>query len=503
MGIGQTQSDQTGDYKADTALSVSNRLPDAYDRLEILWKTDIYLAADASKGCSGSEVKRIGFYDSDYPTEIWKHYQSKNPDRKPEVEIYSADRNKFLSGAITQINTQETTLYFNGLNGSDPVHQDKWEYEEFEFEYDKVYELRFRNMDQRTWVQIGLPYDQINALQKCVDKPLVKVYQSDVSVGGRFGSGINPCRDDDLSLGDPAPGIYAHGLVGLDGSSVEYAVYARGSIDAFYSKFKRGQDPPPDPIQKLTFANDNASDIWGGNWGGQLRCMPDYWRQTQHLGTALGNDKLDLTSLPQNSETYYKPLNGVLSLLVPSSLDLKTAIYVEGDLLITQNIINNSSNLSKLNQINSIYLIVKGDILIDHSVTQIDAVLVAMPSDENHSREGRIYTCYIDGLSDGANINLDSPVELQKKIASKLAAENIRYAQECVNQLVINSALMARRIHLGRTTSSDSNSPGYSTYPVSEEIYLPIGYFIGTPQLPAYTDWFYKADSITILPVNF
>ena len=510
LGIGQTEKDRGGDYISTTALSVSNRLPDEYDRLEIFWQTDIYLAADASKGCSGEETKNIGFYDSDYPkTEIWRHYVGKNPNMQPEVDIYSADRNKFLNGEISKINTPEDTLFFDGKQDGRDVSQDEWEYEEFTFEYDKVYELRFRNIDQRTWIQIGLPFDQINALQKCIDKPLVKVYQSDVSVGGRFGSGINVsnCRDDDLSLANPAASIYAHGLAGLKGSSGEYAVYARGAIDAFYSKFKRGQDPPPDPMQELTFANNDANFIWGGHWGGQQRCMPNYWRQVQHLESPLPEANLNLANLAQNSETYYRPPlpDEVLSLSAPSNdLDLKAAVYVEGDLLITSDIINDNADMKQFNEIQSIYLIVQGDIFIDPAVTQIDALLVAMPSDgKNHSQEGRIYTCYLDNLSAVDSVNLDSLRELQRKTSSKRQAENVRYARECVEQLVINGALIARRIHLGRTTSSDSNSLGYATYPVAEEVYLRPEYFIGTPQLPPHSDWFYKSDSVTILPVNF
>ena len=504
--IGQTQRDRSGDYIAAKALSVSNRLPDEYDRLEIFWKTDIYLAADASKGCSGSETQNIGLYDSDYPTRAWSYFASKDPDMKPEVQIYSADRNQFLNGEITEIGDYEKHLFFDGIEDGVPVSQDAWEYGEMTFEYSKVYELRFRNIDQRTWIQIGLPYDQINALQKCVDKPLVKVYQSDISVGGRFGTGvgINNCRDDDLSLGDSAAGIYAHGIAGREGSSAEYAVYARGTIDAFYSKFKRNQAPPPNPIQQLTFANNDATSPWGGHWGGQLRCLSNYWRRAPELGEPLEDETLSLSHLSQNSETYYTPKpSGMLSLSAPSNnLDLKATVYIEGDLLITQDIINSNGNLKKFNEIQSIYLIVKGDIFIAPSVTKIDAVLVAMP-DESHLQEGRIYTCYIDGLSAVDGIDLDSLIELQKKPPEKLKKENKRYAQECVKQLIINGALVARQIHLGRTTNSDSSSLGYATYPVSEEVNLPPEYFVDIPQLPAHSDWFYKSDSITILPVNF
>ena len=327
LGIGKTDRDSGGSYTPETALSTSNRMPDKYNQLEAFWETEIYLAADAEKGCSGSESERIGFYDSDYPFGAWSHYKAlleaweNDPNRqgpmpdsmKPKIDIYSADRNLFHSGQDSFSAAPVATLTFDGLeNGRNVAHND-WEYESFTFEYSKIYNLHFQNIDQRTWIQIGLPYDQINALQKCIDKPLVKVYHAGVSVGGRFGSGktVSTCRDDDLSLGSEPPAIYAHAEEGVDGSSAEYAVQARGIIDAFYSNFKHG--PAPAPPNELTFAN--SDNPWGGNFGGELRCMPNWWRQTGQLGNPLPDTTLDLAlHAGSDMRSFYEPAGGLLRL---------------------------------------------------------------------------------------------------------------------------------------------------------------------------------------------
>ncbi len=528
LGVGKTEeSEGGGGYQAKTALSTSNRLPDAYDRLEVFWETDIYLAADASKGCLGAEEKRIGLYDSDYPeTELWRKFKEMNP----YIEVSSVHRNRFLNGDPNEVFKKVgNPLEFDGKENGILVHQNAWEYVDFEFEFDKIYKLKLKNLDQKTWIQIGLPYDQINILQQCVDKPLVKVYHGDVSAGGSFGEGnsFRACSNIDLTPGSNNQGnIYAHAFKDYFGSSAEYGVYARGQIEDFYSGYKRGPpDQPPSPANQLTFAN--SASLGDGNLGGEVRCMPNYWRRAGQLD-ADDADEVNINELNNDDELLYKPAGNLLTLkssaLTPIvDLDLKATIYVEGNLLIKTDIINKNEHLSKLNQIKLIYLIVKGDILIDPDVTRIDAVLVAMPEDELNLK-GRIYTCYIPGISDnsisGSNLKYDLELDLEKLQGAIQGAindnggsstglnqlvENLQYAAQCIKQLQINGALIAQRIHLGRVTSSKRGSTPVvdGTYPVSEEINLYPEYFIGIPRLPIYYEWLYSSDSITVLPINF
>ncbi len=513
--LGIAKTDITDPDEPKNALGVGMRLPGRdleFRRLKILWEIDLYVAIDPEEGCSAEDVKgTFGLYDTDFPSQPWL-----KPNFPPSLKISSTPRNAFLNGDSTTWRPEEEggAIYtFSDENKADNL----WDSTTKEFfDGDRIYRFQFYNLDQRSWMQIGVPFAQFNALQKCIDRPLVKIYHGDISVGGRFGSHTtgSACLKDNLTSPTPAAAIYAHVRAegeGSYGSSAEYGVYGRGIIEGFYSKFKRGQDPPPDP-KELTFAN-NGTTLWGGGWGGPLRCMPNYWREV--------DKKLDAHDPPspeidlgieltragiQNTRKLYVPrakkftITNTTDPIVDLDLELKTTIYVKGDLYINANIINENEELTTQNQIYLIYLIVKGNIFIASDVTRIDAVLIAMPSDEDHSKKGRIYTCYIEGLTDSTDSTLDihSYDTLIDKDAMVVEDTNQLHEQECRQRLTVNGALIARQVHLGRVTDPDTPDGR-----ITEEINLLPEYFIGTPQLPPHSDWFYKSDSITTLPINF
>ena len=513
LGIAKTRIQDSS--KPENALGVGMRLPGdnsgdppTFKRLKILWEIDLYVAIDPEEGCSAKNVEGVfGLYDTDFSGSTWLP--------PPSLEIFSVPRNEFLNGDPVTWNQDKKANEIYTFGDSNNAHN-VWDSETRKvFDGDKIYHFHFYNLDQRSWMQIGIPFAQFNALQKCIDRPLVKIYHGDISVGGRFGSHTtgSACLKDDLTSPTPAAAIYAHVKAegeGSYGSSAEYGVYARGEIDGFYSKFKRGQDPPPDPTQELTFANNDANLDWGGGWGGQLRCMPNYWREVDKELDAhdppspeidLGDDltREDI----QNTRKLYVPQAEKFTITntdPDADLQLKTTIYVKGDLYINANIINENEELTTQNQIYLIYLIVKGNIFIASDVTRIDAVLIAMPSDEDHSQKGRIYTCYIEGLTDSTDSTLDihSYDTLIDKDAMMLEDTNQLHEQECRTRLTVNGALIARQVHLGRVTNPDEDDGR-----ITEEINLLPEYFIGSPQLPPHSDWFYKSDSITTLPTNF
>ena len=280
------------------------------------------------------------------------------------------------------------------------------------FKGDKIYRFRISNIDHRTWIQVSLPFDQMNALQKCIFKPLVKVFYSDISAGGRFGLGetSDACRNQS-DIDTPGTinyaghaGLYTHVLGGPpsdpnkivnDSSSAEYGVRVRDTITGFYSAFKRNPPAVPLSTKYLTFANaNNPSLIYGGNFG-KSRCIPNYWRgasgQQFTAITIPAADELDVgalaTQLGGPPTVFHKPNSGSayvkLTNSTPSNnLDLKATIYIEGDLLIENDIYNNSSSTwDNFNKIGYITIVVKGDILIRQNVSQIDAVLIAYPGD--------------------------------------------------------------------------------------------------------------------------
>ena len=528
-------------------LNISNRLPqtsnsynpppmirdtDPYKRLQILWETIIYIAPDAKDGCSNMEEKIIGIYDGDYPKLAQSWMQSGGYPLK--MDIYAADRNEYLNKPDNALfknpkdpnDLDPETLIFDGYINEGDKEPDKylaapskyvggnnWEDKGYEFHGDKIYKIRLYNIDQRTWIQIRLPYSQINAIEKCLRKPLVKVYYSDISAGGRFGFGENLDACINQELINPSPPIEASVYTHAEdlrfnstawGSSAQYGARVHDEIIGFYSDFPSPTGKsPPNSLKGLTFANNDASIAWGGQFGGRARCMPNYWRGAKRMtDTASPATTLDIGTIttgtpPENNvEKLFKP-NGLFTLTntAPAvDLGLKATIYVEGDLIIKSDIYNNdSTTFNKFNEMGYIYLIAKGDILIDPSVTHIDAVLVAYSEDSITG--GRIFTCNFDTTE---NINLRGP---DPNIVNK----SREYDEKCNQKLIINGALIGREIHLGRiyceTLSSTCSSP--TTDQVGEEINLSPEYFVSTPQLPEFSEWLYNSDSITILPTNF
>ena len=539
LGIAETNIEKRA-MQADipnNALGVGMRLPGdtkagyssdqdlEFIRLKILWEIELYVAVNPEKGCSGRSIHgEFGLYDHDYPAQKpWLE-----DDFPPTLEINSIDRNAYLEGT-TMPNDWGLAEYVTTFTTNPSNEWDNKVYEEFAA--DRIYRLHFYNLDQRSWMQIGIPFAQSNALRKCIDRPIVKVYHGDISVGGWFGKNAtsNACRGEDPSslINNGKGHIYAHAALrdaGNYGSSAEYAVYARDEINGFYSGYKRplkppSKVPPPEPPDRLTFAN-TTNDPWGGKLSGELRCIPNWWRRTEHL-----EDKKDSTTTQfflnkpngdpwgEDIEQFYSPPTphtltiSVNSTSPPMGLDLKAAIYVKGNLLIKEDIINENANLTKLNQVKSIYFIVKGDIFIESNVTRIDAVLIAIPTNDAQTEDGRIFTCYVDQVRGMHDLTYD-PVNETEKIPStkrNVVRKNISYDQNCRNRLTINGALTARQVRLGRVTNPSPPSGYYNADEgsVTEEINFLPEYFIGTPLLPTHTDWYYASDSVTILPVNF
>ena len=551
LGIGKTQIDPNSQDPSN-ALGVGMRLPDdnatrpgvaeyGLLRLQILWEANIYVAVDASRPCSDRGIEgRFGLYDTDHTAHpgnwAWSY--------PPSLEIFQADRASFLDGNNVSWSRDLDDSSNGGLTADDSdegifvfddTAQNIWDTEVYErFRADKVYRFRFFNLGQRSWMQLGIPFGQANALQRCTEKPTFRLFHSDLSVGGLFGTGnqSKACQNDDLTQwGNDdllANGPFDKKALGSPGSSGEYALYARGKVDSFYSGLERTRDPPKleSQVRRLTFASHHPhpppQPLWGGKWDDRLRCMHNYWRRAEQMvETKLDRIELAVSDVDyHNLDKLYAPDTGTaielaIQLPVASDLELKTTIYIDGDLLIQDDINNPNNSLpaGAFNQINQIYLIVSGDIFIDPDVTNIDAVLIAMPPNHKTDRpnlhaKGRIYTCYIDTTPPGRTLPLqkDPPVDLhdleeilKTKTEPLRDLENRAYANACNKKLIVNGALIARQIHLGRTIDL-SVSPADI---VREEINLLPEYFIGIPLLPAHTDWFYGTDSILILPVNF
>ena len=482
------------DTKDENALGISSRsntlsyLEDNRN-LVTLWEIAFVVAPDAEEGCSAISKRSIGLYDHDFPSSarVWQR------DKPPTVKIYKADREDYVENHRTASFTFKEKIVFNDVN----KQSNEWDIKKgIEFKHDEVYKLHFYNFNSQSWIQIKVPFNQINSLEKCVFKPLFKVNYSDLSAGGRFGTGqqTDSCASDEdrdvLSNADPAK-TYGH-ISNKRGSSTQYAAYINDQVLNFYSKYPYPADrPPPNPAYQLT--PDNQKVSWGGYFKG-VRCLHNYWRGTKDLKATTGSTTLSMTDLSRanNQVAYHKPAGGTLTLTnsTPPTDHLKATLYVDGDLIIADNITNNKKDVQNFKELGYINLIVKGDIYIEPDVATIDAVLVAYPDRQKNNNKyvftgGRIWTCHVASLK-----------QLPK--ADKAEEHN----KECrKNKLTINGALIAQRIYLGR--AYNDSAARLTDYGVVEEINLMPEYFVTTPNLPTFNDWIYNVDSVVILPPNF
>jgi hypothetical protein len=280
------------------------------------------------------------------------------------------------------------------------------------------------------------------------NSPYVHLLGSDVSAGGAFGK---PCESSN-------GGIYTYlnttgfnqGAEPGSGSGVQIGALAIGPINGFNSANLRGSAPTS--ANGLAFANDIAvgsgpgDPAVGGSLGGS-HCMTDYWSKMPAKLKEDGPVNQDNVSLPSTNGkgkqvAYYKPASGTLRLNNGTiGKGKNVAIFVEGNLRIggdgsTTKVQYGDTTWGSIDEIPSLYFIVKGNIYIDAEVTQLDGVYIAQP---NGGSGGNIYTCTDE----------TSPISVGNSLS------------QCGKQLVVNGAFVAQKVHLLRSFGSLRNSyPG-------------------------------------------
>ena len=285
---------------------------------------------------------------------------------------------------------------------------------------------------------------------RIVYRPFIKVFYGGLAAGGNFGtsnSSAAPCGDGFASTlgGDRTATAHVAGHAEVTpagdprGSSVEYALQANNMIGEFYSASQRVADPQP--LKGLTLGNNDNLHDYGGNFG-RKACIANYWRLVERLELSTKPSPLTLdlkTELESNERRRYELLAGEqLELSASAPLDgLKATLYIEGDVLISDNIIAGDSRWYDPSEIGYLSIIVRGNIDIAADVTEINALLVAYPKVDtaNDVVDGRIRTCWDPVLTDPT-----SP-------------PNIHF-HTCDKQLVINGALIAEKVLFGRVHTS-------------------------------------------------
>ena len=354
--------------------------------------------------------------------------------------------------------------------------------------------------------------------------PYIKVYEGDVAVGGRFGTGssIDACNSGNSIIGTKygsvaegrTYGFSKHTGTSSIGASVEYALRAFSSVYGYYSASQR-TGGTPSPHTGLTLANtpSNPGTPHGGDYGhgatnsfANRRCIANYWavitngQQTDTIVSgSLDGGSLDLADdslVPENSRVYH---NGNLNITASSQLEINSAIYVEGDIFINSDIVNNHVKAWQQDRrkVGSLYLIAKGNVYISRDVGQIDAIIIAIPPGNNPADKGIVYTCSGGGTSR----------------TTHLGATN--HHRLCSKQLTVNGAVIARSIVLGRTHGSRNlgsafehpdGSPNASN--VAEIFYFSPEYYVSLPiassaESQIDRDKYYRSDSIISLPPLF
>ena len=327
-----------------------------------------------------------------------------------------------------------------------------------------------------------------------IRSPYFKVYNGDIFTGGAFQhSGACPAVSSLSSPGRLLGNFYSATGVGA-GSQI--AAIAMANVTGVSSNDLRATATSP---AELTFANVNLPGGGGGMFGGFSKfdtsgapgyCASDYFNDTQFTAgdprrTTSKAGSLDVYSgaLADGQQVVSTPGGGQLQLRAKGSgINKRFTLFVDGDVYIKDNIVYAPATWTSVNTIPYLAIIVRGNILIDSSVTQLTGLFIAQPSydaaDVMKPDSGRIYTC----TKPGSGVTKTNAVKF------------------CDTQLNVRGALIGQRIILRRTIGSlkgASLSEPKTSPNVAEIVNYTPEFFVGRPVFktsPA------KADSIKSLP---
>lgn len=356
----------------------------------------------------------------------------------------------------------------------------------FTFVQGHKYRWVWYDVDSLNGVQLFLPYDSYNYVRVCppvvpppgppppppvdppvgaddvVTKPYFTVRGGDVSAGPGMNIGGTDCaipRNDKAGVVSWNRGSAG----GFGGAGTQYAAFVLNHLQEFATAQGSGITPTG-----LSFANTAAGVIdlnvppglFGGKFNGGA-CIPDYFVGA----TNVQNGDRTLSALPGF------PAGG--NVANGSRLNY----YIDGDLHINSNV-RFSGNYASVADIPSFWVVVKGNIIIDRSVAQLDGVYIAQPSNAAAATEGFIYTCDI-ASSPFAAITLNDL--------------DMGLYDECNNPLTVNGSLTGRQVWLLRSFGDLPGQPA-ETINYTPEVWLSVRAPGGS------TFQITKYDSITSLP---
>jgi hypothetical protein len=191
---------------------------------------------------------------------------------------------------------------------------------------------------------------------------------------------------------------------------------------------------------KLSFANFSslsATNFWGGFFEGSnahqaVHCLPDYFGTKQSAPQSI--DGVPNAGGLASGQYLVKP-NGLLSVSSGSPVDKgkNITIFVNGNVLITNNIIYANRSTYTADSAPKFALVVKGSIYVASNVSQLDGLYIAQPdpaaANVTKADTGVVWTCYQPGVD---------------VISAQYVSAN------CRSKLTFNGAVVAKQVNLLR-----------------------------------------------------
>ena len=245
-------------------------------------------------------------------------------------------------------------------------------------------------------------------------KPYIKAFGSDIIAG---------ISATCTNWGGPTPkesGVYGF-YSGNKGASAQLGIISLGPIMEFESHSLNS------PGDSLKFAN---TVVTKGQFATPHACPVDYFADYDPSLTNVGQNVANWpTGVREHVGTGHLPNSAANG---QKNSATKTVVYRDGDVYIDFNIrYMNSGSWNSIGNMQSITLIVRGDVYIRDNVSNIDANIIVQPRVDGTG--GIIYTCTD---SNGALKNANDLYD------------------ECNNQLTINGAVVAKTIKWQRTFGS-------------------------------------------------
>lgn len=297
------------------------------------------------------------------------------------------------------------------------------------------------------------------------NKPYLSVYGADVSAGGDF-KGNGPCNK--------SADIKTYSRSGFQGSGVQLAAFALGTISGFNSARLRTSDPQPP--KGLTFANNGTNR---GNFGVD-HCITDYFADAAILPEDNTTTAIDLSTL--NSGSYHLKNSSTITLTGTIPAGRRVSLYVDGDVRITDNISYASTSWTSFSDIPSFHLYVKGNVFVEADVEELTGMFVAQPTG---AADGVITTCVNAGTNTAPAAN--------------------QLLSTCNKRLTIYGSFVARSVRFFRSNGSLRDATSIeqqaSTSGAAEVFsFSPDNYFVAPEPVPGSPDDTTGYDSFTGLP---